>query len=238
MHSLCNRKPFPTECAAPPVRSSSPALDFLFDLAFRLPPLLESVDAVEHVDGEETYFFESLKRDLASLERALSTWLGSFCKSLSHAEQDDHVVSSPCDAMRIEAVLATKEKTPPLFDLACESLCRICLLLLYQSQMVLEPSDHSKQPEQSRASSAAAVCADSLRHTVDQLAGVAERPIARGLALRAPLHFLDQWFSYAEDCDGLRWCAEMTKDMRRRAPYLHWDALMPWSFVPLIKVPS
>ncbi|KAM0715894.1 hypothetical protein Q7P37_008408 [Cladosporium fusiforme] len=239
VHSLCNRKQFPAECAAPAVRTSSPALDFLFDLAFRLPPLLESVDAAKLIKKAESGLFDNLKRDLASLERALTTWLGSFCKSFAQIEQDDNGTRQPQDAGPSSTYSITKrEKGPSLFELSCESLCRICLLLLYQSRAALEPSSYSPTSAQGWSDSAAAVCADSLCHTVDLLAGVAQTPVARGMALRAPLHFLDQWFSYAGDCHGLRWCAEMTRDVRMNAPYLHWDSLMPWSLMPLIKVPG
>lgn len=239
MHSLCNRKPFPICCAAPAVRTSSPALDFLFDLAFRVSPLLESVDAVEKTDDNDICISDRLKNKLASLERALTVWLGSFCESKSHTGRD---LTASAIAHNTDRSLEEHEfkSAPPesLFELACESLCRICLLLIYQSQLSLESFSDSTKLAQSRYHSSAVVCADSLRHLVGLLAGVAERPIAQGLALRAPLHFLEQWYSFCGDNGGLLWCAATTEAVRARAPYLQWDALMPWSLMPLIKVPA
>lgn len=239
MHSLCNRKPFPICCAAPAVRTSSPALDFLFDLAFRVPPLLESVDALERTDNNVICISDRLKNELASLERALVVWLGSFCESKSHTGRELTASAVAHDTDRSPEGHELKSAKPPcLFELACESLCRVCLLLIYQSHISLESPNDCTKLSQSLYDSSAVVCAHSLRHLVGLLGGVAERPIAQGLALRAPLHFLEQWYSYSRDNDGLLWCAETTKAVRARAPYLQWDALMPWSLMPLIKVPA
>lgn len=127
MYALCNRSPFPVEYAAPALPSLSPALDFLLDLAFRLPPLLAAVDIATRPDVSDSSAHGDLIRDLACLERTLDSWLSSFDQSagLDHGD--------PGSFTWHRAVASLKRKhANSVYELTCEALCRSCLLLLHQ----------------------------------------------------------------------------------------------------------
>lgn len=78
--------------------------------------------------------------------------------------------------------------------------------------------------------------AEQLRQTTIRLSIVAERPVCRALALRAPLHFLEEWYHATEDLHGMQWCLDMQDSVQKKAPYLNWDAVLPWSLISLVKV--
>ena len=75
------------------------------------------------------------------------------------------------------------------------------------------------------------------RATTALLGEVAERPVCKVVATRGPLHFLGEWYSHSGDDVGARQCAETSASVRANASYLHWGAVLPWSLLPLIKVP-
>lgn len=67
---------------------------------------------------------------------------------------------------------------------------------------------------------------------------VAERPVCKALALRGPLYFLSNYYQSMEDSAGLELCLKMSEDVYAKALYLTWDSLLPWTLLPLVKVPG
>lgn len=169
LYSLCNREAFPKDYAAPPFVSQSPALDFVLDLAFKLPPLLASADMITPTAVSEVSTHDKVVRDLAALEKALKSWLGSFRMSAKPPNFQDVSLSF------------RKSPTQALPDMASESLCRICLLLIYQALSSLHKSRKSSGLSQDHAEELAAACAEDLyRHTL-LLSQVAERPVSKAM---------------------------------------------------------
>lgn len=232
MYALCNRRPFPVEYAAPALPSLSPSLDFLLDLAFRLPPLLESVDLAICTDRQEATAQDDIIRDLACLERMLKSWLKSFGQSAGLEFE------SPGDSTWQEVAAHLKRIQPKsVYDLTCEALCRSCLLLLYKGLVDVYGVRSSEDAKRQDMLCTATTCAEGLYHTMVLLEEVAERPVCKAVATRGPLHFLGQWYSHTGDHVGVQRCAEMSASVRANASYLHWTAVLPWSLLPLIKVP-
>jgi hypothetical protein len=232
MYALCNRSPFPAEYAAPALPSLSPALDFLLDLAFRLPPLLSAVDLATGKDMREAATHDRLTRDLACLGRTFESWLKSF----------SHSVGLECDktgdSTWQQAVASPKStQVDSVYDLTCEALCRSCLLLIYQSLAELYSPRDWADTQRLNTLCTAATCAEGLYNTSALLGEVAESPVCKAVATRGPLHFLGEWYSHCGDDAGAQRCAEMSASVRANAPYLHWGAVLPWSLLPLIKVP-
>lgn len=228
LQSLCSRQPFPAEYAAPPMCSQSPSVDFVLDLAFRLPPLLSSADtvltrAINKISSHESAVHDLARvvRDLLALKKMLDSWLKTFrepveSESALYARQTENLRALP--------------------DVTSESLCRICLLLIYQAISDLHNSHHSDFTSRSRAHQQAAICAEDLYQTTMLLSEIAERPVSKAIATCGPLHFLCRYYRSVGDNPGLERCYEMIKSICAEAPYLNWEMLLPWSLLPLTSV--
>jgi hypothetical protein len=231
LQSLCNRQPFPAEYAAAPLYSHPPALDFVLDLALRLPPLLASADQIttpvireDPTHGNVLHDLAKVVRELLALKKMLDSWFQSFCK--------------PTEQIEDEGVLAVQRwaSKRSLPDMTSESLCRICLLLIHQALSDLHSSHNSDTASQVHAHLLAAACAEDLYQTTLLLSRVAERPVSKALATRAPLHFLCRYYESVGDAVRLERCHEMIQSIRLEAPYLNWEMLLPWSLMPLTSV--
>jgi hypothetical protein len=231
LQSLCNRQPFPAEYAAAPLYSHPPALDFVLDLALRLPPLLASADQIttpaareNSTNGNVLHDLAKVVRELLALKKMLDSWFQSFCKPT------EQTTSENGSALQL---WASKRSLP---DVTSESLCRICLLLIHQTLSDLHSSHNSDTASQVHAHRLAAACAEDLYQTSLLLSKVAERPVSKALATRAPLHFLCRYYESAGDAIRLERCHEMIRSIRSEAPYLNWEMLLPWSLMPLTSV--
>lgn len=228
MQSLCTRQPFPVEYAAPSLSSQSSAIDFVLDLAFKLPPLLSSTDTVMARATNETsnhersvHYLARVVRDLLALKKMLDSWLKTFCEP---TENESALYSRQ------------KQKKRTLPDVTAESLCRICLLLIHQAVSDLHNSHHSDISSRTRAHEQAALCVEDLYQTTVLLSEIAERPVSKAIATCGPLHFLCNYYQSVGDNSRLERCYEMIKSICAEAPYLNWDMLLPWSLLPLTSV--
>jgi hypothetical protein len=225
---LCNRQPFPAQYEAPPLRSSTPAADFVLDLAFRLPPLLASADQVTNQAVQEAAtHHEAVRglakvvRELVALKKIFDSWLKSFCEHIEGGNASPRWL---------------KENKRSLPDVTAESLCRICLLLILRTLCELHESQNSDTASQAHAKRLAVSCAEDLYQTTLLLLVIAERPVSKALSTRAPLHFLCQYYQSVNDCPRLERCNEIIETLRTEAPYLNWEMLLPWSLLPLTSV--
>lgn len=228
LQSLCTRQPFPVEFAAPALCSQSPAIDFVLDLAFRLPPLLSLADTEMARATNDTSSHESavhdlarVVRDLLALEKMLDSWLKTFCE--------------PAESESASSYRQRQNKRA-LPDVTSESLCRICLLLIHQALSDLHNSHHSDVSSRTRVHDQATLCAEDLFQTTVLLSEIAERPVSKAIATCGPLHFLCNYYRSVSDSSRLERCHEMIKSICAEAPYLNWDMLLPWSFLPLTSV--
>jgi hypothetical protein len=129
MYALCNRRPFPAGYAAPALPSLSPALDFLLDLAFRLPPLLAAADLAIMSNMREASTYAGVIRDLNCLGKTLKSWLKSF------GQCTDLECEHPGDSTWEQAVSSLNwTQANSVYDLTCEAFCRTCLLLIHQGR--------------------------------------------------------------------------------------------------------
>ena len=228
---MCNRQPFPVAYAALPLGSQSPALDFVLDLAFRLPPLLASADtAIARAKGDGlrhgdiVHDLARVVRDLLALKKMLDSWLKTFCEPTEQIGTERALVSRRRDNKR------------PLPDVTSESLCRICILLINQALHDLHNSHDSDASSRKQAHDQAAKCAEDLYQTTMLLSEIAERPVSKAIATRAPLHFLCRYYRSVDDNPRLERCYEMIEHICTEAPYLNWEMLLPWSLLPLTSV--
>jgi hypothetical protein len=195
----------------------------LFDLAARVPQLLEAFDASSN--GSDYALLDSLR----TLEQELTAWL--TCAAVN----DRRVANSPCDAESSIPEDGFQPDPPrnPLCLLTRESLCRICLLLVSECVAGLQSHEssalHSALPTE--------MCAAQLRSTTQLLACAAKVPICTARAVSAPLHFLKRYYMRIGDTAGREWCAEFKNDILQSAPWLRWDVLLPWSLLTVHDVP-
>ena len=68
------------------------------------------------------------------------------------------------------------------------------------------------------------------------LSEIAEKPVSKAIATRAPLHFLCRYYRSVGDKPRLERCCEMIESICAEAPYLNWEMLLPWSLLPLTSV--
>jgi hypothetical protein len=146
-----------------------------------------------------------------SQKKALTAYLTTYCTAdpLEDNRQDDSTENV---------------STSSLFDLTCESLCRICLLLIVESLHSLESHMWPTQPPTFSPQDHAT----SLRKTMADLMHAAYTPICKARVMSAPLHFLRRFYEQKGDHSGLQWCQEARKTICEEAPWLRWDALLPW----------
>jgi hypothetical protein len=203
----------------------------VLDLALRLPPLLASADQIttpelreKSTHGNVLHDLAKVVRELLALKKMLDSWFQSFCKPTEQIEGEGG------SALQL---WASKRSLP---DVTSESLCRICLLLIHQTLSDLHNSHNSDAASQVHARWLAAACAEDLYHTTLLLSKVAERPVSKALATRAPLHFLCRYYESVGDTVRLERCHEMISSIRSEAPYLNWEMLLPWSLMPLTSV--
>jgi hypothetical protein len=225
VYSLHARKRLPEDIAVPAIPSRSTYLDSLLELAFQVPPYLQSVDnaaaAGPRVADSETH------TALVALEDALLAWLRVF-RASRHCRDGNYVTTEYSNS-------DTSPKTPDksFLSLTSEALCQICLLLISECQDGFETSSSRIQ-----LTAVSELYAAKLRMTTIALLGAAGSLACRARAVRGPLHFLDLHYTRCRDEDGLRWCAQTKVSVCKGAPYLCWDGLLPWSLMSLTSMPG
>jgi hypothetical protein len=202
-------------------------LHSLLDLAFQVPEILEAVDLA--VAGDVRHSEDDLARRLNTQETALSSWL------MAHASK---ATGRTAPRNGIAGSNSGNATTPPssrnsLFNLTCETLCRICHLLVVES---LAEANHDISRSLLLLPSPSA-CASNLRHAMTTLEEAAGTPICKARVMSAPLHFLSGYYKRHEDDAGLQWCRKTRQALEKQAPYLHWDALLPWCLLTLDEIP-
>lgn len=220
IHSLYIRKPFAGGLPIHVMTTRSTKVDSLVELAFGIPPLLQTVDS--KIGTKPRKVNSSLVKSLIDQNNALVKWLDSFCV------QSDSIASS------LEQAPNSHDAGSSLFDLTCESLCRICQLLVVEALADLESS---MCPTHGISTFDPKVYAVNLQKTTTNLAEVASNPIGKARAASGPLHFLDRYYTRTGDGAGLEWCLQTRESVCNGAPYLRWDALLPWSLLPLYAIP-
>jgi hypothetical protein len=189
--------------------------------------MLEAVDLT--IAGELQASQEDLAMRLDVQETALRSWFAAH--SLSDAGQA--TARSNLAVNKIGDANSPPDSRNSLFNLTCETLCRICHLLIADSLARLdERTSHDLSPCPSPDT-----CASDLRKAMIMLEEAACTPICKARVMSAPLHFLSGYYKRHEGDEGLQWCHETKQALRSEAPYLHWDALLPWCLLTLNEIP-
>jgi len=226
VYALCTRKPLPSEVVIPAIPLRSIHLDSLFELAFRVPPCLETFDAATNAESFE--FDESILEDLVDLENALLAWLETFRISY-HCLNNDQATFGQAD-FNILGTLGYKS----FFSLTCETLCQICLLVISECQASYRRSNQPRPwPIQASEPYSTDLC-----RTTTALIDAASSPLCKARSMRGPLHFLNRHYAACGDLSGLRWCKQIRDNICKEAPYLYWDGLLPWTFMALTCMPG
>ena len=190
--------------------------------------MLEAVDM--SIAGESQGSREDLARRLEIQETALRSWLAecSFSDNTGQA-----TVRNGLAVKKTGDSTSSPDSTNSLFNLTCETLCRICHLLIAEIlARVGELTSHELSPCPSPNT-----CASDLRSAMTMLEEAAGTPICKARVMSAPLHFLSGYCKRHEDDEGLQWCHKTKEALRSEAPYLHWDALLPWCLLTLNEIP-
>lgn len=187
----------------------------MLDLAYRVPPLLKKIDAAN--DAElRTPDNRSLSENVLTLKKTFEFWLKSFC-----------MVS------RLNQETTPRDTKPSIHDLTCESLCRICLLLLVEGLTDLETREHPAHPPTCNTET----YANELRKTTTLFMIATKIPVVKARGVSGPIHFLERCFSRTGDAAGSQWCQQLKESVCREAPYLSWDVMLPWSLLTLYAIP-
>lgn len=166
---------------------------------------------------------------LDTLEISLRSWLAAYSSSgtgratipIGLALHNAKTSASPVDSRN------------DLFNLTCETLCRICHMFIVESQVRVDD-----QALRNVASYPSPIdCADALRRAMMSLQEAAGTPICKARVMSAPLHFLSDYYQRHEDDSGLQWCHKTKESLQSEAPYLHWEALLPWCLLTLNEIP-
>jgi hypothetical protein len=221
VYSLHARKPLPEDIAIPAIPSSSMHLDALLELAFQVPPYLESVDHTVMAAPREAN--SDVSTGLVALEKALLAWLRAF-RGSRHCNDDQRFSTNHTKA---------KPAAKSFFSLTCEALCQICLLLISECRI-----SYDSVPSRIQLTTMSQLYAAKLRMTTTALLEAAGSPTCRARAVAGPLHFLELHYIGCGDEDGVRWCGKIKAGVCEEAPYLCWDGLLPWSLMSLTCMPG
>ena len=166
---------------------------------------------------------------LNALEIALRSWLATY----SSSNGGRMTVRSGLAVDHTKGSTSSPGLKNSLFNLTCETLCCICNLLVIDSQAILV--DQTPRTDSSYPSPVD--CANDICQTMIMLEEAAGTPICKARVMSAPLHFLSEHCKRHGDNNGLRWCRETKERLQSQAPYLHWDALLPWCLLTLNEIP-
>lgn len=230
IHSLFERRPFPPSLSIHALPTHQDRLHFLLELAFKVPEIIETVDSI--IAGNFQAFRcvqDDLVRRLSTFEIALRSWLATY----SPSNGVPSTVRSGLIVDNTRGSTSSPGLRNSLFNLTCETLCRICHLLVVDSQARLDDQASSIVSSSSSPTS----CANDLRQTMLMLEDAAGTPICKSRVMSVPLHFLSEYCKRHGDDDGLSWCRKTKERLQSQAPYLHWDALLPWCLLTLNEIP-
>ena len=200
----------------------SAKVNFLLDLAFRVPPLLEKIDSATSTTKPRTSDTSALTENILKLKKTFEFWLKSFTQlDQQHQQQPQSPTHKP--------------KNPSIHDLTCESLCRICLLLLVSGLADLSKNPLAPHPPSDRPNPTP--YALSLRKTTLLFTKSTKIPIVKARGVSGALHFLHAFYTRTGDDEGAQWCQQVKESVCAEAPYLSWDLMLPWSLLTLYAIP-
>lgn len=188
-------------------------LTLLYDLAARVPPLLQAFDSI--LDRSENALLDRL----SILQQELENWITSA--SMIERRKGNSPLDEPGTTRAA------------LWILTRASLCHICLLLVSECiDALLDQKSKATHP-----AFAAETRAVQLKCNIKSLALAAEVPISIARAVNAPLYFLARYYARVGDTAGLEWCAKFKGNILKNAPWLRWDVLLPWCLFTVQDVP-
>jgi len=168
---------------------------------------------------------QQLKR-LKAIEHELDAW---FLEAISRKST---AICSPSKADDASA----GTQTTYLLDVVLDTLWWTAMLLLRIALLDLSSrlstrhtllSDLSSREESS--TSKVDECVHNLQDMVVVLLGDRSGTMLQVAAARLPLHFLEAWHDQRGDIEGKAWCRDHKTKALLNAPFLDWDALLPWS---------
>ena len=198
-------------------------LSLLYDLAARVPPLLQVYDSISERSDH------ALLDGLSILQQELDNWM----TSASASEQGIGNSHLDAECEDLEQGVQSNGTRAALWILTRASLCRICLLLVAECIDTLL----SRQSIATHPAFAAEMRAVHLRRTIQLLARAAGVPVCIARAVNAPLYFLTRYYARVGDTAGLEWCAQFKGNILRSVPWLRWDVLLPWGLLTVHNVP-
>ena len=163
------------------------------------------------------------------MESSLRSWLATY----SSSGMGDTTVPCGLALHNAKTSASPPDSRNSLFNLTCETLCRICHMFIVESQATVAV----QMPRNDASYPTPMDCINGLRRAMVSLEEAAGTPICKARGMSAPLHFLSGYCKRHGDDDGLRWCRMTKQALQSEAPYLHWEALLPWCLLTLNEIP-
>ena len=207
--------------------------------ALRLPGLLESVDAASSISRTGTATLDGIVLQLLSLENDLVVCWSAEVTRRSDLRLAREVIAESSRHTSARTGMQHRSGSSPFPSfLSALTYCFYwtCLLVLRSALEevadIIASRDLCTQLQGSWTSNPAEV-ADLLYGSIPFLLQTAGGATAQAVAVRAPIHFLQRYFRRIKAWQKLEWCDKIETQVRERAAYLQWDALLPWSFVAM-----
>jgi hypothetical protein len=179
-----------------------------------------------------------VRASLLELEQECHEWLSDYYElnGLTTTPSSDSPASaeSPSDPECTEPQ-GRALKYRSVLEASYHSLYWVCILLIREA--LLDLSSRRTDTASGKQRSYYAVidqCADLLCESIPYLSEAADATVLRAMVVRAPLHFASRWFLRTGNMEKLDWCQAVEKRIRSDAPFLQWDALLPWSFFSIL----
>lgn len=236
MFALVERKAIPLfEMNMQMDHDSPESVAALMKSAKPLAAMLEECDRLDgELDASRTHA-KILQKRMETLEMELIAWLVRY---------DQHIVARgswyssglPSANSRRSSKLTSEPqqlKFRTFRDAVIHCFHASLLLLVRQCRCGLLDGALETMPQSYILTTEANASAMRVRQCLDFVSITAGNPLSEALVVRAPLQFLESWYRWQRDALAVAWCRQKQSQLKARLPFIHWDALLPWSFIAI-----
>lgn len=209
---------------------------FLLQLAYHLPELLDHATKAR-VQMQPSIIHVRIRT--ACLQHQLDLWLADYKKMQQRSSNTKKRSLIPGEIgpglcpSRIESHLTGSNGFASAIDGLTYALFWTCMLLVREAIHYTDGHDHGTAIRNCECSRDIDECADLLLDCLPYLWQSQNGILGKAFAIRAPVHFATEWYRQAENALKSQACQVAEKCYRDQVPFIEWDALLPWSFLPL-----
>lgn len=166
---------------------------------------------------------------LFTLESNLSSWLTKFNPSPTISQASATTSPKPHPEP-----LTFRDHNEAL-TLNMHSVAKLLITqLLLRLEALLPSTPTSDHNSENKFANEAERYAALLCRSIPSLSRTCGGHVSKGLALRTPLYFAGRWYEASGYDAGVEWCREVEGQLREELTWLSWEALLPWSFLPMM----